>query len=115
MSAGIETLSKERLAEDYAETIYDAYESMRGCYKRRSHEGLNQDKIAALLGIDKSLVSKRLNGQENLTLKSLCAIGSAMDCRVTVHFRPFESLGFGNNHWSSWQAGPPEIDPIKEY
>jgi transcriptional regulator with XRE-family HTH domain len=73
---------------------------MRHIFKLRAKtDGLLQDDIAAALNIDKSLVSKRLNGLENMTLKTLSFMASAMRCRLRIDFQPYESLGYGNNRY----------------
>jgi transcriptional regulator with XRE-family HTH domain len=73
---------------------------MRRAFRIRLHSGLNQDRIADRLNCDKSLVSRRLNGEENLTLKSMSSLASAMDCRLVINFKPFEECGEGNNYFS---------------
>jgi transcriptional regulator with XRE-family HTH domain len=99
MNGGNAALSKDTLWQDYYANLKTALSSMRRVFKIRAHDdGLTQDDIAARLNIDKSLVSRRLTGEENFTLKTLSFMASAMRCRLQIHFRPYEELGHGNNY-----------------
>lgn len=100
MTGGSQTLSKDLLWQDYYASLKTALSSMRHAFKLRTKtDGLSQDDIASALGINKSLVSKRLNGLENMTLKTLSFMASAMRCRLRIDFQPYESLGHGNNYY----------------
>jgi len=81
------------LWDDYYENLHLAYNNMRAAY---ADSGLTQDDISVLLDVDKSLISKRLNGTENLTLKSMSHMGTAMDCRLLVAFIPYQYVGTTN-------------------
>lgn len=81
------------LWDDYYENLHSAYNNMRGAY---SNSGLTQDGIACLLNVDKSLISKRLNGTENLTLKSMSFTATATGCRLLVAFIPYQYVGTSN-------------------
>ena len=99
MSDGSQVLSKDILWQDYFANLKTALSSMRRLFRTRADtEGLTQDDVAAALGIDKSLVSRRLNGEENVTLRTLSFMASAMRCRLQIRFRPYEELGHGNNY-----------------
>jgi transcriptional regulator with XRE-family HTH domain len=98
MTDGKTVLSKDTLWQDYYANLKTALSSMRDIFRIRSEtEGITQDEIAAALNIDKSLVSRRLKGEENFTLKTLSFMASAMRCRLQINFRPYESLGYGGN------------------
>jgi transcriptional regulator with XRE-family HTH domain len=99
MTGGNTVLSKDTLWQDYYANLKTALSSMREIFRIRTrNDGLTQDDIAASLNIDKSLVSRRLNGEENFTLKTLSFIATAMRCRLQIRFRPYEELGHGNNY-----------------
>jgi transcriptional regulator with XRE-family HTH domain len=99
MNDGSQILSKDVLWQDYYANLKTALTSMRQLFKLRSHcDGLTQDDIAASLSVDKSLVSRRLNGEENFTLRTLSFMATAMRCRLQIRFRPYEELGHGNNY-----------------
>jgi transcriptional regulator with XRE-family HTH domain len=99
MIVGIQSnaLSKDHLLDDYYTCLHVAYNSMREAFQHRAQsEGLTQDDIAVRLSVDKGLISKRLNGTDNLTLRTLSNMGSAMNCRVVVTFKPYEYVGIEN-------------------
>jgi len=100
-------ISDDILWEDYYTNLYGAYDSMRGIFDREAKDGLSQDHIAKRLNIDKALVSRRLNGRENLTLKTLSFTATAMNCRLVVTFQPYEEVA-GNNHFSRHDWSVPD-------
>lgn len=91
-------IPKEDLWDDYYVNLHGAYNSMRSAF---DDSGMSQDDIAAQLGCDKSLISRRLNGKENVTLKSLSFMGTAMGCRLTVTFVPYAQVGMTNHYFST--------------
>jgi transcriptional regulator with XRE-family HTH domain len=78
---------------------------MQSVFQMRSANGLTQDHIAAMLDVDKGLVSKRLNGNDNLTLRTCSYMGTAMQCRVFVTFVPYENVGTNNSYNSIGSTG----------
>jgi DNA-binding Xre family transcriptional regulator len=91
--ASSELIQSHALWDDYYEAIHGAYSSLRETFL---HSGLTQDDIASRLGIDKSRVSKILNGKENLTVKTMSHFGTALECRVVISYVPYASLGYNN-------------------
>jgi transcriptional regulator with XRE-family HTH domain len=83
------------LLDDYYANLHGAYNSMRDGF---AASGLTQDYIAGALDVDKSLISRRLNGSENLTLKTLSYMGTAMGCRLNISFVPYAMVGVGNSY-----------------
>jgi transcriptional regulator with XRE-family HTH domain len=99
MTDGSTILPKDTLWQDYFANLKTALSSMRQIFKLRADkDGLTQDDIAESLDINKSLVSRRLNGEENFTLRTLSFMATAMHCRLHIRFRPYEELGYGNNY-----------------
>src|SRR5580700_5697222 len=94
------------LREDYYDNLHTAYNNLLSAFSNRSEQGVTQDDLAARLGVDKSLISRRLNGRENLTLRSLSYMASAMECRLIVLFQPFEAIP-KSNQFSSYFSGWP--------
>lgn len=92
MIAG-EKIAASELLDEFYSSLYQAVDAMKAAFKRRAREGLTQDMMASRLDIDKALISKRLNGRENLTLKTLSAMASALACRLSIDFVPYENLG----------------------
>jgi transcriptional regulator with XRE-family HTH domain len=98
MTDGSPVLSRDTLWQDYFANLKTALASMREAFRiRANNEGLTQDDMAKALNINKSLVSRRLNGDENFTLKTLSFMATAMRCRLQIRFRPYEVLGHGDN------------------
>jgi transcriptional regulator with XRE-family HTH domain len=77
------------LWEDYYENMHDAYESMRSIIKKRR---VTQDQLAVKLNADKGLISKRIRGAKNLTLKTLSFMATALNCRLSIRFVPYEEV-----------------------
>lgn len=71
---------------------HSLFRQIRALFKRRKEQGLTQKGIALRLGIDEALVSKRLRGEANLTLASLCDLARAMDARLEPVVRPLEDV-----------------------
>jgi transcriptional regulator with XRE-family HTH domain len=82
-------LSKGDLWEEFSTNLHGAYNAMRHAFRR---SGLSQDALAIKLSADKGLVSRRLHGKENLTLKTLSFMASAFGCRLAVFFVPYEEV-----------------------
>lgn len=68
------------------------FRELRGVFRRRKERGLTQKEIARRLGIDEALVSKRLRGEANLTLDTLCDLARAMDARIDVKVTPLDAV-----------------------
>jgi transcriptional regulator with XRE-family HTH domain len=79
--------------DDYYENLHAAYNSLRDTFKS---SGLSQDEIASRLGVNKSVISRRLNGSENLTIKTLSQMGTAMGCRLITTYQPYALAGTCN-------------------
>ena len=79
--------------DDYYENLHAAYNSLRDTFKA---SGLSQDELASRLGVNKSVISRRLNGSENLTIKTLSQMGTAMECRLITTYQPYALSGTCN-------------------
>ncbi len=98
-------LDKGVLWEDYYANLRGAYTSMRRIFKR---SGMSQDEIAKKLDVDKGLVSRRLRGLENLTLKTLSFMASAMECRLEIRYIPYADVK-RQERTSSFNLRPGEV------
>lgn len=102
-------LARGDLWEEYSTNLHGAYNAMRRAFK---WSGLSQDDVAQRLGADKGLTSKRLNGRANLTLKTLSFMASALGCRLTIEFTPYEEVGAveqsETTHKTAWVTPPPK-------
>lgn len=94
-------IPERTLAEQYFENLHTAYRSMREVFKLRAAQGMTQDDLADRLDSDKGLISRRLNGQENMTLKTLSAMASGLDCGLNIQFIPFEEYRSPSNYFES--------------
>jgi transcriptional regulator with XRE-family HTH domain len=47
-------------------------------------KGVTRTELARRLGVDKSYVTRMLNGMPNMTLKTLVSVASALDCQVSM-------------------------------
>ncbi len=59
-------------------------------------KGITRTELARRLGVDKSYVTRMLNGMPNMTLKTLVSVASALDCRVSMP--SFSKLTAGSDH-----------------
>jgi transcriptional regulator with XRE-family HTH domain len=109
MTAGTEygKLNEDALLDDFYVCLHTAHRSMESAFELRAAAGLTQDDLATMLGVDKALISRRLNGVENMTLRVMSFMGTAMQCRVRVSFEPYENVGTSNffNPTPSAQVG----------
>jgi len=86
-------IKEDILWEDYYASLHRAYNSMLDVFQKRAkEEGLTTAKLAKLLGVNKSLISRRLNGCENLTTKTLSNMASAMNSELMVELKPREDF-----------------------
>jgi DNA-binding XRE family transcriptional regulator len=92
-------LSDDSLLEEYFTNLHGAHASMTAAFEVRTRDGLTQDRIADRLGVDKALISRRLTGEDNLTLKTLSFMATAMSCRLAIIFQKYEDV-IGNNYYS---------------
>jgi hypothetical protein len=86
-------ISPEELWDNYYTCLHDAYNVLRCTFEET---GLTQDDLAGRLGVDKSLISKRLNGSENLTLKTMSFMGTGMGRYLLVSYLPYDQVGMTN-------------------
>jgi transcriptional regulator with XRE-family HTH domain len=91
-------VSKAELWDDYYACMHDAYNALRETF---DSTGMTQDQLAARIHVDKSLVSRRLNGSENLTMKTLSHMGTGMGYRVVILFRPYDQIGYDNYYYAT--------------
>ena len=50
--------------------------------------GISQKKLSRLLGTSEAYISKVLNGNENLSIKSISKLAFALDCAPHIHIAP---------------------------
>jgi transcriptional regulator with XRE-family HTH domain len=84
------------LAEEYYIALHEAYHNLRERFILCREAGLTQKAIAARLGWDKGVVSRRLHGRDNLTLKTIAAMATAMDSRLKLQVVGYDNLPSAN-------------------
>jgi transcriptional regulator with XRE-family HTH domain len=62
----------------YAHFSRKVREAIQRTFEQEEASGLTQKELAETLGVDEALVSRRLNGPGNITLKTLCDLYTAM-------------------------------------
>lgn|SRR6266850_3213885 len=82
--------------DDYYESLHIAHNALRDTFDK---SGLNQDELASRCGVSKSYVSKRLNGEENLTIKTLARFGTGMSHRLVIMYQPYSEVGQTNFYY----------------
>jgi len=65
------------------ETIIDITETI---VKRMKELRINKAELARRLSVSKPFITKLLNGNVNMTIKTLVSIANALDCNVKVNF-----------------------------
>ena len=61
--------------------IMQAHKELLRVFHEREEEGLTRAQLADNLGIDKSVVSRRLNGSSNMTLEIVSSLARCMGYR----------------------------------
>ncbi len=60
---------------------------LREAYQRRYDAGeINQSSLAAKLGVGRSVVHRRLNGQTNMTIETIAEMAWALDLDIDMRF-----------------------------
>ncbi len=76
-----------------------------------SNTAINQSDLSRALEIDRSVVSRQLNGTANLTLRGVAELAWAMGCRPELRLiRPEERAGDNANRWVPAESTPQELD-----
>lgn len=98
MARKVRPLDREILAEQWYDFMHDLLGEIRTAY-REAHKtrGVNQQYIADRLGVDAALVSRWLNGRQNMTVRTLHNVARAMDCRLRVGLDDLVSVRPSNN------------------
>lgn len=65
-------------------------EATEGLWAALSHRGIKKSELAAKLKVQRSHVTQTMDGQRNLTLKTLAAFAWALGAEVTIDIRPAE-------------------------
>lgn len=87
MKKNSKALSQAVLAEEYYRNMHDAYDGMKRVFRLWLEKGHAQEDLAELLDVNKSVISRRLCGEKNLTLRTMSYMATAMGCSLNVGWR----------------------------
>jgi transcriptional regulator with XRE-family HTH domain len=59
---------------------------IRALAKAKDKKGLTQQALAEKLGVDRSVINRRVTGRANLTLRTLAELAWALGCELDVQF-----------------------------
>ena len=86
-------IPEEQLAEHWFAFMHRLMGKLQQAFLAESRAtGLTQQDIADRLGKSPSFISRRLRGQQNMTIRTMHDMARAMGCRLDVDLRPLRSL-----------------------
>lgn len=81
------------LRDRYYDVIHRACESLAAAFDRlQREEGITQEILAKKLRVNKSLMSRLLHGNEDLTARAISNMATAMDCYLEISIIPCKDL-----------------------
>lgn len=93
MKNSIVPIPEKILLSEYYANKHDAYNSMMEAFDSRvENDDFNQEALATLLDVNKGVISRRINGSANITLKTLSNMATALKCRLNINFQRYEDL-----------------------
>ncbi len=111
--------SLERLRREIAELErshdpdYELYgvllDVTEGIVKRMIEQGVRRTDLAERLGTSRAYVTKLLDGQENMTLKTLVRVANALEMKVDAKFVPREAPARAAKRPGVKTAGGPRV------
>lgn len=97
-------LSEEAKATYRTRLRFSLFRKLRALYRQRKQAwGLTQRDLAARLNTDPAVISRRLKGEENVTLDWVCDFARAMDARVDVKITPLSEVERPNYSFNVWE------------
>lgn len=88
MSFKIKITAKDRSTGRFMSRVHRALAKI--VTQMKDEKGLTQQQIADAMGVDKSVVSRILNGESNLTLKTIGDVSWAVGLKPELTFKPIE-------------------------
>jgi transcriptional regulator with XRE-family HTH domain len=70
----------------FAHFLAEVRDAIQRTYAEEAENGLTQRELAETLGVDESLISRRLSGPGNITLRTLCDLYTAMGREPLANF-----------------------------
>ncbi len=80
-----------------ARFVMHVHRELLSAFYIREAEGMTRAQLAENLGIDKSVISRRLNGTSNMTLEVISDLARGMGFRPEMQLLPYEELAGGNS------------------
>jgi plasmid maintenance system antidote protein VapI len=77
--------------------LMETWTALVQAFRVREAQGATRQALADTLGVDKSVISRRLNGSSNLTLEVVSEMARAMGYRPELRLESYESLSSGNH------------------
>ena len=91
------TIPESVLAEHWFSFMHGLLGEIQRAYRRvHEKEGLTQKDIAQRLNRDQGFISRRLRGQQNMTVRTMNNIARAMGCRLNVSLDSLDELPVAN-------------------
>jgi transcriptional regulator with XRE-family HTH domain len=90
-------LTEEERRVYNARFLMEAWAELVQAFRVREAQGGTRQALADAMGIDKSVVSRRLNGSSNLTLEVVSEMARAMGYRPELRLQPYETMSAGND------------------
>lgn len=88
----LEPIPKRELLDYRAELKYEIFRQLRRRFNElRVVTGFDQNALAKRLDVDKSLVSRRLKGENDMRLETFSDLARGLDCRIDVTLTPLST------------------------
>ena len=106
---------------DRARFLGDSFAARNRAFQEEAEQsGLTKAEIAKRLGVHRSVITRRLSGQGNMTFETLHDMAWVMGRRVTIHLPRRDDIGLGNSRPSdgskdlTTSTGSPTFSSSKE-
>ena len=102
-------IPKEDLAELWFSFNHNVLEQLQARARALKKDGVTQEVIAKRLGVGPAVVSRRLKGRQNMSMRAMHDLARAMGSRLRVSIDDLATLQPSNNNPNPWilPAQPP--------
>ena len=90
-------IPERELAVYRAEVKGEIFRDIRHLLYEKKQDGFTQKQLAQRLGIDEGLLSRRLKGENDLQLETLCDLARGLDCKLEVQVVPLSHPKYASN------------------
>lgn len=95
-------IPKRELRAYSEEVKFELYRQLRKRFHELKTRGFDQQHLAKRLGVNKSLVSRRLRGENDMGIETLSDLARGLECRIDVRLLPFDQIPA-----TRWHGGQP--------